>query len=59
MKLCRYGGKVAAEFLSFVLYILLTLSHLSTHFAWNSCEQGSTRSTCLNSKSHMQTTQDV
>lgn len=36
-----------------------TLSHLSTHFAWNSWEQGRTRSSCLASKSHMQTTQEV
>lgn len=37
----------------------LTLSHLSTHFEWNSWEHGSTRSICLASKSHIQTTQQV
>lgn len=38
---------------------ILTLSHLSTHLAWNSWEQGNTRNSCLASKSHMHTTHDV
>ena len=38
------------------LGLTLTLSHLSTHFAWNSWLQGSTRSSWRVSKSHMQTT---
>lgn len=37
----------------------LTLSHLSTHFEWNSWEQGNTRSVCRASKSHIQTTHVV
>lgn len=37
----------------------LTRSHLSTHFAWNSCEHGSTRNVCRGSKSQMQMTHDV
>ena len=41
------------------LCCFLTLSHLSTHFAWNSWEQGKTRRSCLASKSHMHTTQEV
>ena len=36
-----------------------TFSHLSTHFAWNSCEQGRTLTICLVSKSLMQTTHTV
>ena len=36
-----------------------TLSHLSTHLLWNSWLQGSTRTTCLCSKSDIQTTQTV
>jgi hypothetical protein len=39
--------------------IELTRNHLSTHFAWNSCEHGNTRSVCLGSKSQMQMTHDV
>ena len=38
---------------------LFTFSHLSTHFAWNSCEQGRTLTICLVSKSLMQTTHTV
>ena len=38
---------------------LVTLSHLSTHLAWNSCEQGSTLTSCRCSKSLMQTTHTV
>lgn len=33
-----------------------TLSHLSTHLAWNSWLQGKTLRSCLDSKSHMHTT---
>lgn len=37
----------------------LTRNHLSTHLAWNSCEQGNTRSVWRGSKSQMQMTHDV
>ena len=40
-------------------FIPVTLSHLSTHLAWNSCEQGSTLTICLVSKSLMHTTHTV
>ena len=39
--------------------ISFTFSHLSTHFAWNSWEQGRTLTICLVSKSLMQTTHTV
>lgn len=42
-----------------IILIKLTLSHLSMHLEWNSCEHGSTRNDCKASKSHMQTTQFV
>lgn len=42
-----------------IIFVRLTLSHLSIHFEWNSCEHGKTRSDCRASKSHMQTTQFV
>lgn len=38
--------------------IMLTLSHLSTHLEWNSCEHGNTRRSWRASKSHMHTTQE-
>lgn len=37
----------------------LTRSHLSTHLAWNSWEQGNTRSVWRGSKSQIQMTHDV
>ena len=40
-------------------YWSITLSHLSTHLAWNSWLQGRTRSSWRFSKSHMHTTHDV
>lgn len=45
-------------FTSKSLFSQLTRSHLSTHLAWNSWEQGRTRSSWRSSKSHMHTTQD-
>ena len=45
--------------LKFSIYLLPTLSHLSTHLAWNSWEHGSTRTTWRVSKSLMQTTHTV
>jgi len=36
-----------------------TLSHLSTHLAWNSWAQGRTFTICRTSKSHIQMTQEV
>lgn len=44
------------EFPLKLLFIFFTLSHLSTHLAWNSWLQGKTLSSCLDSKSHMHTT---
>ncbi len=38
--------------------IILTLSHLSTHLAWNSWLHGNTRTSWRLSKSHMHTTHD-
>ena len=38
---------------------ILTFSHLSTHFEWNSWLHGKIRKVCLTSKSHMQTTHVV
>lgn len=37
----------------------LTRNHLSTHFAWNSCEHGRTRRIWRGSKSQIQMTHDV
>ena len=56
---CPPPPSITKEYFTKIRLGLITLSHLSTHFEWNSWAQGSTRTSCRVSKSHIQTTQTV